>query len=395
MSIATELTNLAVNRDAIKAAIEAKNPSVAPTSALSSFPSSIASIPTGGGGGWQKPADWPDLHELLEAYPAPDASQVNAVAVLFDLRGVSSIKIDGGSTRPQAMRFSDDPQTVVDTTISAVAHTFPGNSALGWCIAYSSRPIGVSMRYDLLGYAGTGGTGGYSHAGLCLWVVGVGNADFYGESSSVQCVELDECKFVQARNSQQRAKRKHVFSGASVGTSASYLFQNDFALVELDVSKFDVSAVTTFEAMFTSCSALYELDTSSWDMSSATNVSKIFESCTSLTSVDVSGWNLSSVTTMANAFYNCLSLRTIIGGKTVSSDGSINGSASYFGKGPNADISLSQSPWVEHDSLLFLMYWLPDLSGSTAKTLTLGSMNLARLSADEKAIATAKNWTLA
>ena len=347
-----------------------------------------------GGGGWQKPADWPDLHELLKTYPAPDASQVNAVSVLFDLRGVASIRLDGGSNRPEAWRFSDDPQTV-NTINSAVVHTFSGNPSLGWGIAYSSRPIRISMRYDMLGYAGPGGTGGYSHVGIILWVVGIGNAEFIQESASVQCVELDVCNFIQAEYSQQRAKRKHVFSGASLGPNASYLFQNCISLTELGLSTLDMSAVTTFEGMFTSCSALYEIDTSSWDMSSATNVSKIFESCSSLTSVDMSGWDLSSVTTMANAFYNCVSLRTIIGGKTVASDGSMNGSTLYFGKGPNADISLSQSPWVEHDSLLFLMYWVPDLSGSTAKTLTLGSMNLARLSASEIAVAESKGWTVA
>lgn len=47
MSIASELTALAANKAAIKAAIEAKNPSTMPTDALSQWPTSIASI--GGG----------------------------------------------------------------------------------------------------------------------------------------------------------------------------------------------------------------------------------------------------------------------------------------------------------------------------------------------------------
>ena len=38
---------------------------------------------------------------------------------------------------------------------------------------------------------------------------------------------------------------------------------------------------------------------------------------------------------------------------------------------------------------------LKDLTGDTAKTLTLGSTNLAKLTAEQKAIATNKNWTLA
>lgn len=47
MSIASELTTLAANKAAIKAAIEAKNPATAPTDALSQWPASIASIPSG------------------------------------------------------------------------------------------------------------------------------------------------------------------------------------------------------------------------------------------------------------------------------------------------------------------------------------------------------------
>ena len=52
MSIASELTALAANKAAIKAAIEAKNPSTMPTDALSQWPTSIASIGGGGHEGW-------------------------------------------------------------------------------------------------------------------------------------------------------------------------------------------------------------------------------------------------------------------------------------------------------------------------------------------------------
>ena len=46
MSIASELTTLANNKAAIKAAIEAKNPATMPTDDMSQWPASIASIPT-------------------------------------------------------------------------------------------------------------------------------------------------------------------------------------------------------------------------------------------------------------------------------------------------------------------------------------------------------------
>ena len=49
MSIASQLTTLAANKAAIKAAIAAKNPATAPTNALAQWPAAIASIPSGGG----------------------------------------------------------------------------------------------------------------------------------------------------------------------------------------------------------------------------------------------------------------------------------------------------------------------------------------------------------
>lgn len=49
MSISSELASLAANKAAIKAAIEAKNPEVAPTNDLAQWPTAIDSIPSGGG----------------------------------------------------------------------------------------------------------------------------------------------------------------------------------------------------------------------------------------------------------------------------------------------------------------------------------------------------------
>lgn len=61
----------------------------------------------------------------------------------------------------------------------------------------------------------------------------------------------------------------------------------------------------------------------------------------------------------------------------------------------NCVINLSKSVLLEHESIVALLENLKDLTGETAKTITLGSTNLAKLTDEEKAIATNKNWTLA
>ena len=60
-------------------------------------------------------------------------------------------------------------------------------------------------------------------------------------------------------------------------------------------------------------------------------------------------------------------------------------------------LNLSQSPNLDHESLLSVVNCLKDYSTDTSGTVwkvTLGATNLAKLTADEKAIATGKGWTL-
>lgn len=61
----------------------------------------------------------------------------------------------------------------------------------------------------------------------------------------------------------------------------------------------------------------------------------------------------------------------------------------------NTSISLKYCISLTHESLVGMLTNLKDLSNESAKTLTLGTTNLAKLSDDEKLIATNKNWTLA
>ena len=97
---------------------------------------------------------------------------------------------------------------------------------------------------------------------------------------------------------------------------------------------------------------------------STTNIAGIFVQCYALKKIDITGWCLSNVTNIGNAFGYCYALTSIIGNNTVSSDGSINGSTDYWGKGPKLTFSLTYSELLNHDSLLFLMYWVPTISNN-------------------------------
>lgn len=58
-------------------------------------------------------------------------------------------------------------------------------------------------------------------------------------------------------------------------------------------------------------------------------------------------------------------------------------------------LNLNGCNQLNHDSLINVLNALVDLTGTDSKTLTLGTTNLNKLSENEKAIATNKNWTLA
>jgi len=58
-------------------------------------------------------------------------------------------------------------------------------------------------------------------------------------------------------------------------------------------------------------------------------------------------------------------------------------------------LRLNVSSNLTVESMVAMFNNLKNLTDETAKTLTLGSTNLAKLTDEQKAIATNKNWTLA
>ena len=82
-------------------------------------------------------------------------------------------------------------------------------------------------------------------------------------------------------------------------------------IIEIDLSLFDFSYVTTMENMFRSCINLEKIYFGNINTSSVTNMKCLFYNCSKLISIDVSNFDTSSVTTMERMFYNLTSLSTI------------------------------------------------------------------------------------
>lgn len=126
--------------------------------------------------------------------------------------------------------------------------------------------------------------------------------------------------------------------------------------------------------MFADCD---NLTTFEGDLSSLTNGYYMFYYCNKLQTFTS---NLSSLTSAQSMFYYYSNIAL----ENITLTGTLNCN--------NFDLSKCTNLTV--DSLVNVISVLVDLTGQSSKTLKLGSTNLAKLSEEQKAVATNKNWVL-
>ena len=175
------------------------------------------------------------------------------------------------------------------------------------------------------------------------------------------------------------------------------MFKNCSSLTSIPA--LDTSNVTDMRYMFIGCSSLTSIP--QLDTSNVTNMQNMFRECKSLTSIPQ--LDTSKVTNMSWMLYHCISLTSI-----ALLDTSKVTDMSYFfgfmtmdkltdlGGFKNLSISVSSNfldmcPNLTVESLMNVINNLATVSG---KTLSFGSTNLNKLTAEQIAIATAKGWTL-
>ena len=173
---------------------------------------------------------------------------------------------------------------------------------------------------------------------------------------------------------------RHMFSDCSVLES---------------IPLFNTSKVTSFEAMFSSCAKLKTIP--SFNTSSAKNMKDMFIYCHEITSIPL--LDTSKVFTTSYMFYSCLNL-TSVPALDLSNDinmGNMFGGCAKLAeihiKNIGTDLDISASTKFTREALLEIIGNLKTVTST--KTLTMGSTNLAKLTDEDKAIATNKGWTLA
>ena len=149
---------------------------------------------------------------------------------------------------------------------------------------------------------------------------------------------------------------------------------------ELDLSSFDTSQVTDMSEMFGWCTNIVSLDLSHFNVSNVTDMRNMFGWCLNLKSLNISNWNMSKVTNVYQMFDATSLIETIVCDGLQLPD--IN--MSY--------ISLNSCPKLTVDSIVGLLNALPQSTHNYS--FQIGQTNLNKLSDEQKAIATNKNWRL-
>lgn len=301
MSIASELTTLAANKAAIKSAIEAKSPVIAPTDALSQWPTAIASIPTGGGEWWLDP-DWPDIRTVA-------ANDVNAdyqykIIILYRSVSAPIAWACGGA----AYKFSDGHYEVGST----VTYANTDQSEYSWVIVYSnSQTIRFYANFssNAISYIGR-----WLHAdGDTIWSGGV-----VANSCALRVITGNHHKYGGGEGSSQAYVSFLAYCEKLVGSPYDGYFQQfggNAMLQEVGEVVLPDSGTISFEQMFASCYSLKALPQMRYNGSTGTNFHYFCYKCFSL--VDMSGLDSrifgTGTKSFANFVYDCYNLQNFFG----------------------------------------------------------------------------------
>ena len=208
-----------------------------------------------------------------------------------------------------------------------------------------------------------------------------------------------------------------------VVTNLNSTWGNSRKLKCLNVSNWDTTEwkVTDLTGCFGGCCELERLDLSNWDTSNwvITTMRNCFNDCHHITEINISTWNMSNwpmtaidsfgypfryqpfIKTVDLSWMDLSKIQAYRSGGTYNFDNCRNLENLTFGSNNSGKMNTAASlPLIRFDfcimltrqSLLNILDALAD--GVSGKTLQLGSINLAKLTAAEKAIATDKGWTL-
>ena len=403
MATAEKLNYLLETKNQIKNAIEGKGVSISDTDSFRSYASKIGQIEGSGGttgstDDWQPELDWWDIETIL----ANDIEDYERKAIFlltdelddsmtnFIIKGFEKYKLSDGQVKEQPATTNLDITNLFDVTKDKVCSKgYKTRYVIGYTNSSDSIMIKVpinciSLVFDNIKFKHSGSWADSTFYGhYYLQSVILKNNTIYDminfTSLFENCYSLKNIVGLNTKNGTSfnsmfancRSLQEIPQLNTSNGTGFPGMFSGCYSLQE--VSQLDTSKGSNFLNMFSNCNSLKEI--SQLDTNNGINFSSMFNGCYSLKEVpDLStnkGTNFSGMFNICHLLVNIKSINYIKG-----------------------DPVFSYSKFLNHSSLLRILNALVDLTGQTTQKLTLGATNLAKLTDEEKAIATEKNWTL-
>ena len=176
------------------------------------------------------------------------------------------------------------------------------------------------------------------------------------------------------------------------GEISDYFADNITTPISNILKKVPVFTVTGTSArqLFWQCSKLTTIP--QLDTSNVTNISQMFYDCSNLTTIPL--LNFSNVKNMYSLWgsWGGQNLTTLGGFQNLGQNYDTNANANYS----NYKLDLSNSSKLTHDSLMNVINNLYDIAtkGCNTQRLSLTTISISKLSADEIAIATNKGWSV-
>ena len=135
------------------------------------------------------------------------------------------------------------------------------------------------------------------------------NEDFYKDPSEVWVnnIYYESCK--KSCNMDSDINNVTLIFNENLN-SCENMFK-DTNIIEIDLSKFDASSVTSMKMMFYQCSNLKKINFGNINTRSVNDMSELFHYCYNLLYIDVSKFDTSSVTTMKQMFRHCDTIKYI------------------------------------------------------------------------------------
>lgn len=175
-------------------------------------------------------------------------------------------------------------------------------------------------------------------------------------------------------------------------TIVGSLFQDCNALKSVNLDGWDVSSLTTIAQLFQNCFALEKIDLHDWVTNKITSLYYLFYSCSKLKWLDITGWDVSSVTNCNGFISESRAIETFVGDRTI--EDVISNNITCLG-GLKVNLFLGQQRNLNRASLRAIINGLADLTGQSTQTLEMQPVNVAKLTEEDIAVATNKNWTIA